>query len=242
MPTDYDTIAERYRKAKQQPWRSAVEAFTLLDLAGDVSGLEVVDLACGEGHYTRPLKQKGAARTVGVDLSAGMIGLAKEREEAEPLGIEYLVGDALALPSIGPFDLAFAAYLLNYARSREELEAMCRGVANCLRPGGRFVAANTSPFVDYARTPELEKYGVSVRAEGPLREGTPITWTFLLDDGPLHVENFYLDAKAHDEALRAAGFREVAWHRPRLSPARGEVNGWGAFLDIAPVVFLECRK
>ena len=42
-------------------------------------------------------------------------------------------------------DLAVAAYLLNYATDRAELGAMCRGIARCLRPGGRFVRRGWGP-------------------------------------------------------------------------------------------------
>src|SRR5262245_49725574 len=49
MITDYDVIATRYRRAKEQPWRSTIESFSLLELVGRLSGQAVVDLACGEG-------------------------------------------------------------------------------------------------------------------------------------------------------------------------------------------------
>jgi toxoflavin synthase len=47
MLTDYDAIATQYRRAKGQPWRTAIESFTLMDLVGDLTGKTVVDLACG---------------------------------------------------------------------------------------------------------------------------------------------------------------------------------------------------
>lgn len=245
MLTDYDAIAEDYRKAKQQPWRSAVESFTLLDLIGDPSGKAVVDLACGEGFYTRLLRSRGAARAVGVDLSAGMIDLARDQEAARPLGIDYVVQDGRDLHLDGPFDLAVAAYLLNYARTREELEAMCRGVAGCLRPGGRFVAVNSNPDLDFGRLPPFRRYGFELDADGPVGEGTPFTWTFHLDDGPLEVENYHLGTETHERALRASGFREIRWHGPRLSPEAEAADGrayWAAFLDSSPIAFLECVK
>ena len=37
------------------------------------------------------------------------------------------------------YDLAVAAYLLNYAHDRTELAGqMCNGIVRCLKPGGRF--------------------------------------------------------------------------------------------------------
>ena len=76
MLTDYNPIAEQYKRAKLQPWRSHIEAYTLFALVGDPAGQTVVDLACGEGYYTRLLRQRGASRVIGVDRSPGMIRLA----------------------------------------------------------------------------------------------------------------------------------------------------------------------
>lgn len=245
MPTDYNAIAERYKRAKQQPWRSFIESFTLLKLVGDLTGKMVADLACGEGHYTRLLRGHGAARIVGIDLSEGMITLARQEEAARPLGIEYQVGDGRSLDLAEEFDLVAAAYLLNYSRDRTELESMCQGIAHCLKRGGRFVTVNSNPALDLKSIPSFREYGFEVNAPAEVREGSPITWTFYLDDGPLHLENYYLDREAHDQALRSAGFREIRWHSPMLSPLGEAALGrdyWTSFLTNAPVIFIECVK
>jgi SAM-dependent methyltransferase len=245
MNTDYDTIATQYRRAKEQPWRTVIESFTLMDLIGDLAGKSVVDLACGEGFYTRRIRRQGADRVVGVDLSQEMIALARAEEAGHPIGIDYLVQDGRSLMLAAEFDLAVAAYLLNYARDREELGAMCRGVAGCLKPGGRFVTVNTNPGWQSFGSPSYREYGFETRAEGELGEGTPITWTFYLQDGSFEIENYHLDVAAHEQTLRSAGFREVRWHRPRLSP-RGKAEWgrdyWSSFLTHPPVIFLECVK
>jgi ubiquinone/menaquinone biosynthesis C-methylase UbiE len=131
----------------QQPWRHYIECFTLFELIGDFKGKAVLDLACGEGYYTRQLKQRGAARVVGVDLSAGMIGLARSQEASQPLGIEYFVGNAKHLCLAERFDLVVASYLLNYAATREELLAMCRTIADCLKHCARRAAAPTGSTI-----------------------------------------------------------------------------------------------
>src|SRR5262245_49085220 len=124
MTTDYNAIAAQYRQAKQQPWRTFIERPSLLALVGDVKGKRIVDLACGEGYYTRELARRGAARIVGVDLSSGMVDLARSQEATDQLGVEYLVSDVRALALRETFDVAVAAYLLNYAHDRRELAAM----------------------------------------------------------------------------------------------------------------------
>ena len=116
MTTNYDPIGEQYKRAKQQAWRAHIEVFTMLRLIGDPTGKTVIDIACGEGFYTRMIRQRGAAKVIGVDLSAKMIGLARASEAQQQLGIEYFVGDGRRdLRISADYDLAVAAYFLNIA-------------------------------------------------------------------------------------------------------------------------------
>jgi toxoflavin synthase len=243
MTTDYDPIAEQYKRSKLQPWRAHVEAFTLMKLVGDLTGKAVVDVACGEGFYTRILRSRGAAKVTGLDLSPKMIELARTSEARQPLGIEYIVGDGRDM-KFGPvFDLAAAAYFLNYAHDRAELDAMCNGIARCLKPGGRFVTVNSNPAWDFSSAPSYRKYGFEASVVGEFREQAPIIWTFYLDDGPFQIENYYLSVQTHETALRAAGFREIRWHRPLLSPEAEAADGrnyWSDLLDHPPLTFIEC--
>lgn len=90
MTTNYDPIAEQYKRTEQQPWRAPIEAFTLLRLIGDPRGKAVIDIACGEGFYTRMIRQRGVARATRVDLSEKMIELARATEAHQRLGIDYI--------------------------------------------------------------------------------------------------------------------------------------------------------
>ena len=242
--TDYDVIAEEYRRSKQQPWRTFIECFTLQELIGDPLGMAALDVACGEGFYTRVLRQQGAARVKGVDLSQGMIDLALRQEAQLRQGIDYVVGDARGLPD-DEFDIVVAAYLLNYSRSRDELQLMCDGIARSLNPGGRFVTVNCNPALAFPCAPSYRRYGFETSVPGEWREGAPIIWTFYLDEGAFEIENYHLSVAVHEEALRRAGFREIRWHAPRLSPDSLMAHGpdfWSDFLDYPPVAFIECVK
>lgn len=55
----YDTIANEYRDSKQLDFRKYIEEYTLEQLLGGVTALNILDLACGEGIYTRKLKKRG---------------------------------------------------------------------------------------------------------------------------------------------------------------------------------------
>jgi len=245
MTTNYDPIAEHYKRSKQQPWRTFIECFTLMELIGDPRGMAVLDVACGEGFYTRMIRQRGAARLTGVDLSVGMIDLARRQESEQQLGIDYIVGDARELSGTEPFDLAVAAYLLNYAHNRDELQSMCDGIARSLREGGRFLTVNCNPALNFPAAPSYRKYGFATTVVGDWREGAPITWTFHLADGPFDIENYYLDVATHEAAFRQAGFRQVRWHAPSLAPAgltENDQEYWSSFLDYPPISFIECVK
>src|SRR5437762_11277835 len=245
MSTNYDFIAEQYKRAKLQPWRAHVESFTLLGVIGDLVGKAVVGAACGEGCYSRLLRAQGAASVTGVDLSERMIALARQQEAERPQGIRYLVGDGRNLQLDEEHDLVVAAYLLNYARNREELAAMLTGIARCLKSGGRFVTINSNPACDFPAAPSFRKYGFETRVPGAWREGAPLQWIFHLSEGALEIENYYLSVATHEEACRSAGFSSIRWHQARLSPhgeASCEAGYWTVLLSQAPVICLECVK
>lgn len=88
MTPNYDPIAEQYKRSKQQPWRTHIEAFTLMRLIGDPTSKAVVDISCGEGFYTRAIRQRGTAKVTGVNLSEKMIGLA--RASGRPAGLGWV--------------------------------------------------------------------------------------------------------------------------------------------------------
>jgi 2-polyprenyl-3-methyl-5-hydroxy-6-metoxy-1,4-benzoquinol methylase len=67
----YDTIADFYEDFASDPPTSPVD-LALLDLVGDVSGLRLLDLACGHGRFARELARRGA-EVVGLDISAALL-------------------------------------------------------------------------------------------------------------------------------------------------------------------------
>lgn len=246
MTTDYDPIAEQYRRSKQQPHRTHIEAYSLMRLVGELDGKTVLDVACGEGFYTRLLRRRGAERVVGVDLSPGMIALARSQESVEPLGIDYVVGDGKDLSFDESFDLVFAAYFLNYAHDSRELRSMCASLARCLKPGGRFVGVNCSPFADFTLGRSYRKYGLDAQVSQPLRDGSPIVWTFFLEGGDsFDVENYFHDQPTYVAALTAAGFGKIGWPALSLSPEGCAAFGrafWADYLDHPPIALIECVK
>src|SRR4051812_20436364 len=92
MVARYDAMAEFYDGFVGDDVTDPATA-ALLDLAGDVAGLRVLDLACGQGRISRALARAGATVT-GLDVSAALLEAARAAEETDPLGLEYRLGDA----------------------------------------------------------------------------------------------------------------------------------------------------
>jgi ubiquinone/menaquinone biosynthesis C-methylase UbiE len=244
MAAYYDTIAEEYKKSKELPYR-LIEKYTYFNLLGELAGKSILDLGCGEGFYTRKFKQKGAARVVGVDISEKMIELARREEAREPLGIEYIVCDVLELGQIGSFELVVASYLLNCAQTKEQLLKMCQSIYANLKPGGRFVSINDNVQMLPELYPICKKYGYTKSISEPLREGTPINLTFSVDGHKFSLIDYYLSQTTYGWAFRTAGFQEIRWHKPIVSPEALEEFGqefWQDFLDYQPMVGIECWK
>ena len=242
----YDDIALDYRElAASVPIRDP-ELYSLRTWLGDITGLSVLDLACGEGICSRYLRRWGAARVVGVDISEQMIGLARQEEGAQPLGIEYRVADVAALGKIGDFDRVTASYLLHYAQNRGQLQRMVQTIYDNLKPGQHFVASNVNPRQPPRPIIDHRKYGHIYRLmDEPLREWSVIRVTLSCEQRTVEFDIYWIDWATYEDAFRTVGFR--SWKiEPYLVPR--EVEGkygdgfWDEYLSSPSVIHFSCQK
>jgi len=136
----FDRLAPRYDRMNavisgfQEPrWRRRA-----IELAGLQAGMSAIDVATGTGKVAQGLADRVGpfGRIVGVDVSRVMIERAR-RANADRVELEFLVGDALALPvEDGAFDAATIAFgMRNLADYEQGFAEMRRAI----RPGGRVV-------------------------------------------------------------------------------------------------------
>jgi SAM-dependent methyltransferase len=245
-PAEYDRIGDRYSEAKQQPFRIHLEAYTLERLAGDVRGARVLDLACGDGIYSRRFMKRGAAETIGIDASEEMVALGRHAEQIEPLGCRYRHGDVKDAGQLGSFDVVVAAYLFNYAASRAELRCLCAVAAQNLRPGGLLIGVNDYTDDGATGARAFVAHGFRKIGPSPYVEGAPITYEFLLPAGrSFAITNYYWHPETYLDELRAAGFRSAAWHPFELSDEGRASFPAGFFDDLRaanPLAALEARR
>ena len=142
--------AQRYLRERDDiPHR--VEGFAVLMEVLPASPRRVLDLGTGDG-YTLGLVRSvhPDAEGVGVDFSAEMLGLARERFAGDA-GVEIVEHDLDApLPALGIFDLVDSSFAIHHCVD-ERKRALYGEVFEALDPGGRFLNLE---HVDSA-TPEL---------------------------------------------------------------------------------------
>lgn len=113
----------------------------MLDAVGDVSGLKVLDIGCGEGRFSRMLAQRGA-EVIGIDFTERFVEYANEHRVGTDT---YVHGDAQDLRRFEDADFDLAVSYLTLL-DIPDFERTVRESHRVLRPGGRFVIANLQPM------------------------------------------------------------------------------------------------
>jgi SAM-dependent methyltransferase len=199
----WDTNAELWdqRIGNGGGWQTIVIAPTVERMLDIQAGEKVLDIACGNGQFSRRLADLGAT-VIASDFSPKLIAFAQQRNADYADRIAYHVADAtdeaqlLALAGEGErFDAAVCNMAL---MDIPAIEPLFRAVAKLLKPDGRFVFSVAHPcFNGFERTmqPELPDY-----------DQTP-TYTIKI--------RRYLSAEAQKgTALSGQTAQQYYWHRP----------------------------
>ena len=135
----------------------------VIEVLGDISGLHLWDLGCGEGLLGRQLAAAKPARIDGFDLSEQMVEAAREQaaalasDQGGPLHYSVAdLADPAQLPS-GTCDAAVAVFLFNYL-DLQATEQVLGWVRQALRPGGSFTFTVPHPSLAFLRPAEAPFY------------------------------------------------------------------------------------
>jgi len=130
-------------------WRHFLNAPVFTKMIGDVQGLQLLDMACGEGYFSRFYAKAGAIVT-GIDFSESQIAAAQEEESRTPLGIQYQLADASIMNNIESesFDIVISFMAL---MDIENYEGAIMQASRVLKPGGRFVFILIHPCFGWSR-------------------------------------------------------------------------------------------
>jgi SAM-dependent methyltransferase len=128
-------------EAKADAAREGLLDECMLDVIGDVSNADVIDLGCGEGRFCRMLAANDA-RMVGVDLQAAFIDYANSKKGPRET---YRVADMQSLDGVPDAEFDIAVSYISLVDVPDE-QAAIRQAFRVLKPGGRFVVSNLAPM------------------------------------------------------------------------------------------------
>jgi demethylmenaquinone methyltransferase/2-methoxy-6-polyprenyl-1,4-benzoquinol methylase len=212
----FDRIADRYdfitvllSYGRDRAWKRR-----LVEMARPVAGLRALDLATGTGDIAF-LLSAGAARVVGVDVTARMIQLAVEKApDAGPATTRnpptFIVGDMMALPfASSSFDIVTTGYGL---RNVPDLTGALAEILRVLKPGGRVLSLDfTRPVNRLVCRAYLAYLAVVGGIVGWLLHGDGDTYRYI----PASIRS-YPTAPELVQVMRRSGFAG-ALHRPVLA-------------------------
>lgn len=149
----------------------SASAHSLWEMAAIRPGQRILDVGCGPGHATIDLAEIVGPRgqVIAVDESPLFLKHLHDRIQGQHLrNVERILGDAQQLPALLPnraasMDLAYCRWMLCFV---PDPEAVVRGVASLLKPGGRFAIQDYFNYESMSLAPRREPFSRAIRAVG----------------------------------------------------------------------------
>lgn len=214
----------------------------MLRYMGDVQGLHILDLGCGEGGYARKLAAAGAKVTA-VDCSRAAICYAQEQAEREGLSITHHLrnsNDLFDLPDAS-FDAVLCSMML---MDCEDLSGTLREAVRVLKPDGRLFASMLHPCFD-----GNHEHGIGRQGQGETREVVvknyfePCEWEAPLPSGTRSVIWRHRTLSEYVKAFIGAGLTIVDMDEPRATQEEAEASNALSFLRRIPLfLYWQMRK
>jgi SAM-dependent methyltransferase len=202
---------EKYKRGQRRVWSSGdyplmatrIEAVAVLavERCGVAAGERVLDVATGSGNAALAAAARGA-QVIGLDLTPELLLVARERAAAAGRAIEFVEGDAEALPfADASFDRVTsvfgAIFAPDHARAAGELLRVCR-------PGGTIAVTGWTPASLNGQMTEL----MAEFLPPPAGAASPMQW-----GEPRHVRELFAAAAEVDCSPERITFQDESVER-----------------------------
>ncbi len=222
VPPSYDFLNRLLTLRMDQYWRRRAALLLLKD-----NPAKVLDLCTGTGDLALHMRKKGGDQTevVALDYSDPMLGIARKKASKQKINdVQFIQGDAAEMPfEDGEMDAVGIAFAFrNITFKNPDRDRFLAEILRVLKPGGRFVAIETSQPNNAVMRFLFRTYmRVITKPIGGLLSGHHGAYHYLA-----HSAINYFEPPALKQILLDAGFSTVTYR-----PLMGGVTGlW------------ECRK
>jgi ubiquinone/menaquinone biosynthesis C-methylase UbiE len=132
-----------HRRSRTESPNETLEKPVIMELVGAATGLDVLDLGCGDAMFGRELLACGAASYLGIDGSVNMFKSAQENLADTTGRVVHANMSVWSYPE-NSFDLIISRLAFHYIQNLGELLAKTYGA---LRAGGRLVFSVEHPVI-----------------------------------------------------------------------------------------------
>jgi demethylmenaquinone methyltransferase/2-methoxy-6-polyprenyl-1,4-benzoquinol methylase len=199
----YDVMNDLMSAGVHRLWKGA-----MIDWLAPRPGWHLLDVAGGTGDIAMRFldRLKGDGQATVCDMTEAMLTEGAQRAEKRGgLAIDWICGDAMALPfpdaSFDAYTIAFG--MRNVTRPEEALAEAYR----VLKPGGRFLCLEFSQLPVPALQWAYDRYSFNVIPQlGQAVTGDRASYQYLVES----IRRFP-DQETYAEMIRAAGFGQVRY-------------------------------
>jgi SAM-dependent methyltransferase len=121
----------------------ALECPLFLELAGNLSNLDIVDLGCGDASFGKEALLQGARSYTGIEVSKAMVDIAHQTLANTSGKVHHESIETWRTPG-EQADLVSSRLALNYV---ENLKPVFQEIYKVLRPGGRVIVSVEHPVI-----------------------------------------------------------------------------------------------
>lgn len=115
-------------------WQNEIRFQYIENFVGDLHGLRILDLGCGWGLLVNQMAKSGA-HVLGLDISTGVLRLAKSEAVKQRLDTQFIRANAEQVPFNSGLDIVTSTDVLEHV---EDLEPLIAEVSRVLKPEGLF--------------------------------------------------------------------------------------------------------
>jgi len=217
VASKYDVMNDLMSGGVHRLWKDA-----MMDWLAPRDGQRLLDVAGGTGDIAfRFLKRAPRASAVVLDLTESMLDAGRARAEAEAMSdrLDWMVGDAMALPFE---DASFDRYTISFGiRNVTRPEDALAEAFRVLRPGGRLLVLEFSRMPNASLQWVYDRYSYNViPAMGQVVAGDRESYQYLVES----IRKFP-DQEVFAGMIRTAGFGQVKYRNLSMGIAALH-SGW----------------